>query len=171
LAQALFRTIPVGVGSTGKIALDEAGMTAMLARGARWALEQGYGRVSDLERIEEGGCAADADPAAVSDDARRRQRKEMGTLGSGNHYLEVQEVAEEFDPAVADAFGLKLGECVVTIHCGSRGLGHQIGTEFPARDGRSRASAMASRCPTGSWPARPSSRSWAGATWAPCARP
>jgi tRNA-splicing ligase RtcB len=130
LAQALFRTVPVGVGSTGKIALDEAGMTAMLAGGARWALEQGYGRASDLERIEERGCAADVDPAAVSDDARRRQRKEMGTLGSGNHYLEVQEVAEVLDAAVADAFGLKLGECVVTIHCGSRGLGHQIGTEF-----------------------------------------
>ena len=130
LAKALFRTIPVGVGSTGKIALDQAGMTAMLAGGARWALEQGYGRASDLERVEEGGCAADADPASVSDDARQRQRKEMGTLGSGNHYLEVQEVTEIFDTAVADAFGLKLGECVVTIHCGSRGLGHQIGTEF-----------------------------------------
>jgi tRNA-splicing ligase RtcB len=130
LAQALFRTVPVGVGSTGRIVLDEAGMTAMLAGGARWALEQGYGRASDLARIEEGGRAADADPAAVSDDARRRQRKEMGTLGSGNHYLEVQEVAEVFDPAAADAFGLKPGECVVTIHCGSRGLGHQIGTEF-----------------------------------------
>jgi tRNA-splicing ligase RtcB len=71
-----------------------------------------------------------ADPAAVSDDARRRQRKEMGTLGSGNHYLEVQEVAEVFDAAVAEGFGLRPGECVVTIHCGSRGLGHQIGTEF-----------------------------------------
>ena len=130
LAQALFRTIPVGVGSTGKIALDEAGMTAMLAGGAKWALELGYGRGSDLERIEEGGCAADADLAAVSDDARRRQRKEMGTLGSGNHYVEVQEVSEVFDAAVAKAFGLKTGECVITIHCGSRGLGHQIGTEF-----------------------------------------
>ena len=130
LAPALFRTVPVGVGSTGKIALDEAGMTAMLAGGARWALEQGYGRASDLERIEERGSAADADPAAVSDDARRRQRKEMGTLGSGNHYLEVQEIAEVLDAAVANAFGLKTGECVVTIHCGSRGLGHQIGTEF-----------------------------------------
>jgi tRNA-splicing ligase RtcB len=130
LAQALFRTVPVGVGSTGRIALDEAGMTAMLAGGARWALEEGYGWASDLERIEEGGCAAGADPAAVSNDARRRQRKEMGTLGSGNHYLEVQEVAEVFDAAVASAFALKPGECVVTIHCGSRGLGHQIGTEF-----------------------------------------
>jgi tRNA-splicing ligase RtcB len=130
LAHALYRTIPVGVGSIGKIALDDASTTAMLVGGARWALEQGYGRASDLDRVEEGGCAGDADPAAVSDDARRRQRKEMGTLGSGNHYLEVQEVAEVFDNAVAGAFGLKTGECVVTIHCGSRGLGHQIGTEF-----------------------------------------
>jgi tRNA-splicing ligase RtcB len=130
LAQALFRTVPVGVGSRGKITLDEAGMTAMLAGGAKWALEEGYGRESDLERTEERGCASDADPAAVSGDARKRQRKEMGTLGSGNHYLEVQEVAEIFDSGVATAFGLKTGECVVTIHCGSRGLGHQIGTEF-----------------------------------------
>jgi tRNA-splicing ligase RtcB len=130
LAQALFRTVPVGVGSKGKIALDDAGMTAMLAGGARWALEEGYGRESDLERIEEHGRARDADPAAVSEDARKRQRKEMGTLGSGNHYLEVQEVAEVFDAKVAKAFGLETGECVLTIHCGSRGLGHQIGTEF-----------------------------------------
>jgi tRNA-splicing ligase RtcB len=130
LAQALFRTIPVGVGSKGKIALDDSGMTAMLAGGARWALEEGYGHESDLERIEERGCAGDADPAAVSGDARKRQRKEMGTLGSGNHYLEVQEVTEVFDAEVAKAFGLEAGECVVTIHCGSRGLGHQIGTEF-----------------------------------------
>jgi len=130
LAQALFRAVPVGVGSKGKIALDDAGMTAMLAQGAKWALGEGYGQESDLERIEEGGCADDADPAAVSEDARKRQRNEMGTLGSGNHYLEVQEVAEVFDNDVARAFGLKPGECVVTIHCGSRGLGHQIGTEF-----------------------------------------
>jgi tRNA-splicing ligase RtcB len=130
LADALYATIPVGVGSTGKITLDDDEMTAMLAGGARWAVERGYGRPEDLERIEENGRQDDAKPSAVSAQARKRQRREMGTLGSGNHYLEVQEVVEIFDADTAAAFGLKQGECVVTIHCGSRGLGHQIGTEF-----------------------------------------
>jgi len=102
----------------------------MLAGGARWAVERGYGRPEDLERIEENGRQDDAKPSAVSAQARKRQRREMGTLGSGNHYLEVQEIVEIFDADTAAAFGLKQGECVVTIHCGSRGLGHQIGTEF-----------------------------------------
>jgi tRNA-splicing ligase RtcB len=130
LADALYAHVPVGVGSRGQIDLDPQEMTAMLAGGAKWALERGFGRAEDLEFIEEGGCATDADPAAVSEHARKRQRHEMGTLGSGNHYLEVQEVAEIYDPEAAAAFGLELGKCVVTIHCGSRGLGHQIGTEF-----------------------------------------
>ena len=130
LADALYATVPVGVGSTGKITLDDDEMTAMLAGGARWAVERGYGRPEDLERIEENGRQDDAKPSAVSAQARKRQRREMGTLGSGNHYLEVQEVVEIFDAGTAAAFGLKQGECVVTIHCGSRGLGHQIGTEF-----------------------------------------
>ncbi len=130
LADALYAHIPAGVGSKGSIALDKNEMTAMLAGGAKWAISQGYGRMEDLERIEENGCQEDAIPDCVSDHARKRQRREMGTLGSGNHYLEVQEVAEIFDKAAADAFGLVKGTCVVTIHCGSRGLGHQIGTEF-----------------------------------------
>ncbi len=130
LADALYREIPVGLGSHSTITLDEAEMTAMLLGGARWGIERGYGRAEDLDRIEERGCMAGADPAAVSDQARKRQRREMGTLGSGNHYLEVQEVAEIFDDAAATAFGLKKGECILSIHCGSRGLGHQIGTEF-----------------------------------------
>jgi tRNA-splicing ligase RtcB (3'-phosphate/5'-hydroxy nucleic acid ligase) len=130
LANALYRHVPVGVGAEGKIALDDRDMTAMLAGGAAWALERGWGRAEDVERIEERGGCQGADPAAVSDRARKRQRREMGTLGSGNHYLEVQEIAKIFDQATAEAYGLKLGECVVTIHCGSRGLGHQIGTEF-----------------------------------------
>ncbi|MEW5964592.1 MAG: RtcB family protein [Pseudomonadota bacterium] len=130
LAEALYSAVPVGVGATGAITLDDAGMTEMLSGGARWALEEGYGRADDLDRIEEQGRAAGADPGAVSADARRRQRREMGTLGSGNHYLEVQEVAEVLDETIAAGYGLKQGECVVTIHCGSRGLGHQIGTEY-----------------------------------------
>ena len=110
--------------------LDDAEMTDMLLRGAHWAIERGLGRGEDLERIEEHGCAAGGDPAAVSDNARKRQRREMGTLGSGNHYLEVQEVAEIFNEEAANAFGLRKVECVISIHCGSRGLGHQIGSEF-----------------------------------------
>ncbi len=130
LADALYAHVPVGVGSRGTISLDDQEMTAMLAGGAKWAVEEGYGRKEDLDRIEECGCQKDANPGAVSEHARKRQRREMGTLGSGNHYLEVQEVSEIFDEPVAEAYGLKRGECVVTIHCGSRGLGHQIGTEF-----------------------------------------
>ena len=130
LADSLFRTIPAGVGSTGKIALDEIEMNRMLEGGARWAVAQGYGRAEDLDRIEERGCMPGAEPDAVSHRARQRQREEMGTLGSGNHYLEVQEVSAISDDAVAKSFGLARGDVVISIHCGSRGLGHQIGTDF-----------------------------------------
>jgi tRNA-splicing ligase RtcB len=130
LAHQLARSVPAGVGSRGRIHLDERALDAMLEGGARWAVERGYGEASDLDRIEEHGCMAGAVPSAVSERARRRQQDEMGTLGSGNHYLEVQRVSEIYDPEVARAFGLAEDEVVVSIHCGSRGLGHQIGTEF-----------------------------------------
>jgi tRNA-splicing ligase RtcB len=130
LAHELSRAIPAGVGSTGRISLDDAAMDDMLRGGARWAVDSGYGDAADLDRIEEHGCMRGADPKAVSDRAKKRQRREMGTLGSGNHYLEVQEVAEIYDAAAAAAFGLEVGDAVISIHCGSRGLGHQIGTEF-----------------------------------------
>jgi tRNA-splicing ligase RtcB len=140
LAEALYYRIPVGVGSTGGVHLDRRGMDAMLTGGARWAVEQGYGRAGDLERIEERGCMAGADPHQVSDRAKKRQQDEMGTLGSGNHYLEVQEVTEVYDRAAADAFGLREGAIELSIHCGSRGLGHQIGTEYLKRMAVSAAS-------------------------------
>ena len=130
LADSLFRQIPAGVGSKGAITLDAIDMNAMLSGGARWAVERGWGDGRDLERIEEAGQMAGAKPEHVSDRAKERQRREMGTLGSGNHYLEVQAVAELFDAAVAQVFGLAQDDVVATIHCGSRGLGHQIGTEF-----------------------------------------
>ncbi len=130
LADALYARVPAGVGSTGRIRLDEAGMDAMLAGGARWAVAEGYGKAGDLERIEERGRADGAVPEYVSPQARRRQRDQMGTLGSGNHYLEVQEVREIYHAGAADAFGLAVGDALVSIHCGSRGLGHQIGTEY-----------------------------------------
>lgn len=130
LAESLFRQIPAGVGSHGAITLDAIEMEAMLAGGAGWAVERGWGERRDLERIEESGKMAGARPEWVSERAKERQRREMGTLGSGNHYLEVQVVAEIFDGKVALTFGLAPDDVVITIHCGSRGLGHQIGTEF-----------------------------------------
>ncbi len=130
LAEALFAAVPAGVGSRGAIALDNRQMDEMLAGGARWAVSEGYGEPADLERIEDGGCAAEAAPEHVSDRAKERQRREMGTLGSGNHYLEIQRVAQVYAAETAAAFGLEPGEVVISIHCGSRGLGHQIGTEF-----------------------------------------
>jgi tRNA-splicing ligase RtcB len=130
LADSLFRQIPAGVGSTGAITLDPIEMEAMLTGGAHWAVGHGWGEARDLDRIEEGGQMAGAKPACVSERAKERQRREMGTLGSGNHYLEVQAVAEIFDANVAKVFGVAQDDVVVTIHCGSRGLGHQIGTEF-----------------------------------------
>jgi tRNA-splicing ligase RtcB len=133
LVEALFEAIPAGLGQGGGLHLDTAELDAMLAGGARWAVDRGYGRPQDLARIEEHGCMAGADPRAVSDQAKHRQRNEMGTLGSGNHYLEVQQVDTLFDPLAAAAFGLCEGEIVVSIHCGSRGLGHQVGTDFLAR--------------------------------------
>jgi len=130
LADRLFARIPAGLGSHGRIVLERQAVDDMLTGGAAWAVAEGYGVPADLERIEEHGRMAGAKPACVSDRAKQRQRREMGTLGSGNHYLEVQEVAEIFDGAAAKNFGLRRGEVVVSIHCGSRGLGHQIGTEF-----------------------------------------
>lgn len=130
LADLLFDTVPAGVGSTGKLRLNKKEMDAMLSGGAGWAVSRGFGTKADLERIEEGGQMADARPREVSDRAKKRQRDEMGTLGSGNHYLEVQKVTNIYDPLAAAAFGLAENDVVVSIHCGSRGLGHQIGTEF-----------------------------------------
>lgn len=130
LVETLFRTVPCGVGSTGRVHLDDAAMDAMLVGGARWAVEQGYGLAEDLLRIEERGQMAGALPNAVSQHAKHRQRDELGTLGSGNHYLEVQYVAEIFAADAAAALRLKPNDVVVSIHCGSRGLGHQIGTEY-----------------------------------------
>ena len=133
LADSLFRAIPAGVGSTGKLHLNHQEMDSMLTGGAKWAVDQGYGLREDLERIEEHGQMKHAKPGEVSEQAKKRQRDEVGTLGSGNHYLEVQKVVEIYDTKVAAAFGLREGDAVLSIHCGSRGLGHQIGTDFLKR--------------------------------------
>ena len=130
LADVLFKVIPAGLGSTGTIHLDKKEMNAMLQGGAYWAVERDLGEAADLERIEEGGCMRGADPGQISEHAKERQKNEMGTLGSGNHYLEVQKVVEIYDTEIAKIFGVELNDVKISIHCGSRGLGHQIGTEF-----------------------------------------
>ncbi|MGD8576291.1 MAG: RtcB family protein [Thiohalophilus sp.] len=130
LVDQLYRDIPAGLGSQGALHLNMSEMDAMLKGGARWAVQQGFGEKQDLARIEEHGCMPDAQPDAVSERAKRRQQDEMGTLGSGNHYLEVQVVTDIYDTVAAAAYGLQLDDVVISIHCGSRGLGHQIGTDY-----------------------------------------
>jgi tRNA-splicing ligase RtcB len=130
LAESLFRDIPAGLGSTGNITLTSTQLDNMLSGGAVWAVEKGFGTKEDLDFIEEGGCVKGAIPAKVSPQAKKRQQDEMGTLGSGNHYLEVQKVVDIYDEKIAEGFGLKKGDLLVSIHCGSRGLGHQIGTDY-----------------------------------------
>ncbi len=130
IADALFANTPCGVGGIGKLSLTVREMDQILLKGASWAISRGYGVSQDLDRIEMHGVANDADPDAVSSSAKNRQLDEMGTLGSGNHYLEVQCIDEIYNPACAAAFGLRLGEIVISIHCGSRGLGHQVATDY-----------------------------------------
>lgn len=130
LADGLFRKIPAGVGSTGKIKLSVSRLDEVLSGGAEWAVENGFGAKDDLRFIEAGGCMPGADPSQVSEQAKQRQLDQMGTLGSGNHYLEIQQVVEIYDTEAAAAFGIEEGDIKISIHCGSRGLGHQIGTDF-----------------------------------------
>ncbi len=130
LATKLAEHIPAGVGSQGKLKLSASEMDDMLQGGAHWAIEQGYGTDDDLAHIEENGRMVKAVPKYVSDRAKERQTQQVGTLGSGNHYLEVQRVSAIHHARIAEAFGLKLNDIVVSIHCGSRGLGHQVATDF-----------------------------------------
>ena len=130
LADSLYRNIPAGVGVEGDLQLSVSELDAVLAGGAQWAVRQGYGEAQELDYVEQRGRMEGAVPANVSPLAKKRQRGEMGTLGSGNHYLEVQVVDRIYDAKAAEAYGLREKQIVVSIHCGSRGLGHQIGTEF-----------------------------------------
>ncbi len=129
LADALQREVPCGVGSSGAVKVSRTDLDRVLREGAGWAVGRGMGWASDLERCEEGGALAEADPRAVSEAAHERGRGQLGTLGSGNHFLEVQEVDEILDPHGAAALGLARGQVTVMIHCGSRGLGHQVCTD------------------------------------------
>jgi tRNA-splicing ligase RtcB len=130
VAEELFGSVPAGVGSTGSLKLSVGEIDRVLIEGAAFALERGYGVEQDLEYIEEGGVVEGADPDVVSTRAKERQLKQVGTLGSGNHYLEVQYIDEIFDDNAASAFGLVQDGIVVSIHTGSRALGHQIGTDY-----------------------------------------
>lgn len=130
LADALFNAVPAGVGTEGKIQLTLSEINNVMNRGAEWALKKGFGVKEDLAYIEEQGCMAGANPDYVSDHAKKRQLNEMGTLGSGNHYLEIEVVEKIFDEAAAKAYGIAEGQIIIAIHCGSRGLGHQIGTDY-----------------------------------------
>jgi tRNA-splicing ligase RtcB (3'-phosphate/5'-hydroxy nucleic acid ligase) len=127
LADRLFATVPAGVGSSGAVrVLSSRDERRVLERGAAWAVEEGFGRAADLEHCEDGGRLTGADPDAVSETARTRGRSQVGTLGSGNHFLEVQRVERVHDARAAAALGVEEGQAAVMIHSGSRGLGYQV---------------------------------------------
>ncbi len=130
LIDALFAVIPAGVGSQGFLRLSADEFRAVMREGAAWVIKKGLGQREDLSRTEEHGTIPGGDPAAVSEKALQRGINQLGTLGSGNHYLEVQVVQEIFNREAAEVFGLKEGQITVMIHCGSRGFGHQVGTDY-----------------------------------------
>ena len=129
LLHELARAVPTGTGHGGGLDPDDVELDAILHHGARWAIERGFGTSADLERQEDSGALEGAEPAEVSERARQRGRGTIGSLGAGNHFLEVQEVAEIADGDAARTFGLELGTVCVMVHCGSRGLGHQVCTD------------------------------------------
>ncbi|MFY9749970.1 MAG: RtcB family protein [Methanoregula sp.] len=129
LFESLYHAVPTGVGAKSSAKLTPAALSAIMEKGARWAVDAGYGLERDLVRCEEGGVMKQADIRAVSAKARVRGIPQGGTLGSGNHFLELQEVSEIYDEAAAAAFGLVKGRVCCMIHCGSRGLGHQVCTD------------------------------------------
>ncbi len=130
IIDSLFEIIPAGLGSYGKIKLSRNELYEVLMDGAKAVVDFGFGSERDLEFIEDHGYNEGANPEAVSEKALAREKKQIGTLGSGNHYLELQYVDEIYDKDVANTLGLKKGQIVYTIHCGSRGLGHQIGSDY-----------------------------------------
>ena len=130
LVDRLFNEVPSGVGSKGRIRLGPDDEKKILLRGARWAVEQGFGTATDLDLAESGGCLDGADPGLISTKAYERGRAQQGTLGSGNHFIEVQYIDEIYDETAANALGLFIGQVTVMIHTGSRGFGHQVCTDF-----------------------------------------
>jgi len=130
IVQSLFQHIPSGVGSTGPLKLKSGDEKKVMQKGARWAVEKGFGHEADLKKIEENGEMQGAEPGVVSDKAITRGRAQLGTLGSGNHFCEIQYVEEIFDEPAARAFGLTPGQIVLSIHTGSRGFGYQVCDDY-----------------------------------------
>ncbi len=130
LVDESFKTIPCGVGAKGKLHLEKDDLNNCLKDGMKWALSKGFGVQEDLDNTEEGGSMAGGDPSKVSELALKRAKKQLGTLGSGNHFLEFQEVAEVYDQEMAKKWGIEKGKVCFMVHCGSRGLGHQIATDY-----------------------------------------
>jgi len=130
LINELFLNVPSGLGSEGKIKVSQKEMNQLMVEGARWAVKRGLGSEEDLDVTEEGGCLGGADPSKVSDKATKRGMPQAGTLGSGNHFLEIQVVKEIFDSHIASIMGItEIGQILVLIHTGSRGFGHQVCTD------------------------------------------
>lgn len=130
LASALYHHCPSGVGEGGTVPLNQGQLEEVCVEGAQWGPKNGYGRPEDADLTEEGGRIPDADPSTVSARALKRGKPQLGTLGAGNHFLEVEVVDEIFHPEAADAMGIREGTLTVLIHCGSRGFGHQICTDY-----------------------------------------
>jgi len=130
IGEILFNTIPSGLGSTGVEKFSKKEMKLLLRKGVYWAVENGFGYEGDIEVIEENGMMKDADPSFVSNEAIKRGSSELGTLGAGNHFLEIDYIDKIFDSNVAKVFGLFEGQIVIWIHTGSRGLGHQVAKEY-----------------------------------------
>ena len=135
LVNQVFRDVPCGTGGEGRIHLNDKQLSEVLARGARWMVKNDYGDDRDTEYAEEEGCLGQADPDQVSSRARERGRPQLGTIGSGNHFLEIQRVEQIHDPEAARGMNLTQDQVVVLLHCGSRGLGHQVCTDYVAQMG------------------------------------
>ena len=130
LVEEIYRIVPVGVGSRGNLKIGKKGLKKVCREGAQFAVKSGYGMEEDLNFIEDGGVLRFADPDVVSQKAYDRGKDELGTLGGGNHFIEVQRVSQIYDEVITEAFGLFEGQLVVSIHTGSRGFGHQIATDY-----------------------------------------
>ncbi len=128
--QKLFQQVPSGVGEEGRIKLSKQELDEVLKLGAKWAVDKGYGKKNDLTNTEEGGCMKDANPNYVSQRAKSRGIPQLGSLGAGNHFLEIQMVDSVYDEKMAKEFGLEKGMITIMIHCGSRGLGHQVASDY-----------------------------------------
>lgn len=130
LAEEIYKEVPSGLGKGRKVKIDISALDRILEGGAKYLVEQGYGEKEDVENCEAGGRLEWADAEAISDTAKQRGRDQVGTLGSGNHFLEIQKVDKIFDEKAAEVFGLFKDQAVIMIHCGSRGLGHQVATDY-----------------------------------------